>query len=70
MPRGGINDMNIDMASDVAANMAADVASHVATTWMPTWTMMWQRVNLGLFAYGPIKFLLMKNAEPILHLGH
>ena len=59
-----INDMDIDMASDVAANMVADVAfdvaAHVATTWMLTWTMMWQQVNLGPFAYGPIKFLLMK----------
>ena len=59
-----INDMDIDMAPDVAANVAADMASdmaaHVATTWMLTWTMMWQQVNLGPFAYGPIKFLLMK----------
>ena len=57
-----INDIDIDMASDVA--------TPVATTWMLTWTMMWQRVNLGPFAYGPIKFLLMKKAEPILHLVH
>ena len=55
-----INDMDIDMAPDVAANVVADMAAHVATTWMLTWTMMWQRVNLGPFAYGPIKFLLMK----------
>ena len=55
-----INDMDIDMALDVAANVASDVAAHMATTWMLTWTMMWQRVNLGPFAYGPIKFLLMK----------
>ena len=63
-----INDMDIDMAPDVAANVAADMASdmaaHVATTWMLTWTMMWQRVNLGPFAYGPIKFLLMKMQSP------
>ena len=63
-----INDMDIDMAPDVAANVAADMASdmvaHVATTWMLTWTMMWQRVNLGPFAYGPIKFLLMKKQSP------
>ena len=69
-----INDMDINMESDRAANVAADVAfdmaAHVAATWMLTWTMMWQRVNLGPFAYGPIKFLLMKKAEPILHLVH
>ena len=59
-----INDMDIDMASDVAANVASDVAAHMATTWMLTWTMMWQRVNLGSFAYGPIKFLLMKMQSP------
>ena len=62
------------MASDMAANMAADVAfdvaAHVATTWMLMWTMMWQRVNLGPFTYGPIEFLLIKKADPILHLGH
>ena len=59
-----INDMDIDMALDVAANVASDVAAHMATTWMLTWTMMWQRVNLGPFAYGPIKFLLMKMQSP------
>ena len=63
-----INDMDIDLASDMAANMDADVAfdvaAHVATTWMLMWTMMWQRVNLGPFAYGPIKFLLMKKQSP------
>jgi len=53
-----------DMASDVAANVALDVAAHVAPTWMLRWTMMWQRVNLGPFAYGPIKFLLMKIQSP------
>ena len=65
-----INDMDIDMALDVAANVASDVAAHMATTWMLTWTMMWQRVNLGPFTYGPIEFLLIEKAEPILHLGH
>ena len=69
-----INDMDVYMAPDMAANVAADMASdmvaHVATTWMLTWTMMWQRVNLGPFAYGPIKFLLIKKEEPIIHLGH
>ena len=55
--------MDIDMASDVAANVASDVAAHMATTWMLTWTMMWQRVNLGPFAYGPIKFLLIKKSR-------
>ena len=69
-----INDMDIDMAPDVAANvaahMASDMAAHVATTWMLTWTMMWQQVILGPFAYVPIKFLLIKKSEPILHLGH
>ena len=59
-----------DVAVNVAADLASDMAAHVATTWMLTWTMMWQRVNLGPFAYGPIKFLLIKKAEPILHQGH
>ena len=59
-----INDMDIDVASDITADVASDVAAHMATTWMLTWTMMWQRVNLGPFAYGPIKFLLMKKQSP------